>query len=150
MSGRHGSKKKHNQTPNEPRNGSIPGCSSNAFVASGEINEESTTNYPLPSYKPSDSMVAVWGLFAAIIAAVIYGIQAWAMLESNRAGHDALIISQRPWVGIDGPVIKQSSARWSIDFGLKNFGSSPSLHTAMGTDIAYPPIESDSMKNRIE
>lgn len=69
---------------------------------------------------------------------VIVGFLQWNAMRGQLKEMEAtLVFSQRPWVGIDKPTLAydQATKHWSIDFVVKNYGSSPALHSVVGTTI---------------
>jgi hypothetical protein len=94
---------------------------------------------------------ATWAGFAAVSVYALITLLMWRqMIRQAEISQKQIVISQRPWLGIYKPTIKQTPNRWFIDFQLKNFGNSPSLHSTAGTNPVYPPFEAADMSKLIE
>jgi hypothetical protein len=103
------------------------------------------------AYTPPSSALSWWILVTGIAVAIIYALQLNAMWQSNTMTHDALVIGQRPWLGIEpSPTVEADGMRWKIVFKVKNYGVSPALHSAFPSEPDYAPITADISKAKIE
>ncbi|HXM60238.1 MAG TPA: hypothetical protein VN950_05235 [Terriglobales bacterium] len=144
MSPNRDQKKKTQHTPQEGPAITAP----KEIAASVGINHK-----PEDQHKQGTPSAALswWILVTGIAVAVIYALQLQAMLASNKLTHDALVIGQRPWLGIEpNPTVEVDGARWKIAFTVKNYGISPALHSAFSSEPDNAPITSDVSKAKIE
>jgi hypothetical protein len=164
LSGRHGKKRKHHNKENATATSTeehIQPSEKPAETKPAETKPDEEPRKPQQKHKraamkskvlrkPDAIEVARWTLVVTAIIAAIYYFQLRSMQESVDLAGKAINIGQRAWLGIDSPRIGQVSNHWSIKFGIKNFGHSPSLHSTVATNIEFAPTEWDTVKKDIQ
>jgi hypothetical protein len=132
MSGRHGKKHKKDRSKKvvSTMADQIPTAISRADNPQNEAQEIENKYSRIPVYKPPDSMVAVWGLLAAIVVAAIYFFQYLAMLNSIQVLKAQFQQDQRPYVYSTkydpAQLLPNNWLASNVYYG--NFGKSPAYH----------------------
>jgi hypothetical protein len=100
-------------------------------------------------YEKCSLVITGAGITVAICLLVIYFLQlremrkaAEAAKKSADTARDAVILGQRPWLGLNtSPALAQKAKQvWVIDFEIQNFGHSPALHSSPNTSLAFAPL----------